>query len=76
MKFEKFLKSTFFTEYLHWLLLKNGLQRKYEISPVYMTKVTGLQKKKKKKKKEIGKRTHGLGWRMPAATTKVHKLNH
>ena len=40
-----------------------------------MTKVTGLQKKKKKKKKEIGKRTHGLGWRMPAATTKVHKLN-
>ena len=39
-----------------------------------MTKVTGLQKKKKKK--EIGKRTHGLGWRMPAATTKVHKLNH
>ena len=26
--------------------MKNGLQRKYEISPVYMTKVTGLQRKK------------------------------
>ena len=27
-------------------------------------------------KKKIGKRTDGLGWRMPAATTKVHKLNY
>ena len=27
-------------------------------------------------KKKIEKRTHGLGWRMPAATMKVHKLNH
>ena len=26
-------------------------------------------------KKKIGKRTHGLGCRMPVATTKVHKLN-
>ena len=35
-----------------------------------MTKVAGLQRKKKRK------RTHGLRWRMPAATTKVHKLNY
>ena len=35
-----------------------------------MTKVTGLQEKK------IGKRMHDLEWRMPAATTKVHKLDY
>ena len=27
-------------------------------------------------KKKIGKKTHGLRWRMSAATTKVHKLNY
>ena len=36
-----------------------------------MTKVTALQKKKK-----IGKRTHGLGWRIPTAATNVHKLSY
>ena len=30
-----------------------------------MKKVAGLQEK--------GKRTHGLRWRMPAATSKAHK---
>ena len=38
-------KNTFFTEHHQRLLLKNGLQRKYEIFPVYMAKVTGLQRK-------------------------------
>ena len=33
------------------LLLKNGLQRKYEIFPVYMTKVTELQRKKSEKER-------------------------
>ena len=28
------------------------------------------------KKKKIGKRTHDLGWRMPADTTKVHKSSY
>ena len=27
-------------------------------------------------KKKIRKRTHGLGWRMPAAASKVRKLNY
>ena len=51
-----------FTEYFHRLLLKNELKRKYEISAVYMTrmtKVTGL--KKKNIYIYIEKRTHGLG---------------
>ena len=26
--------------------------------------------------KKIGKGMHGLGWRMPAAARKVHKLNY
>ena len=64
VKFAKFLKTPFFTEHLQWLLLKNGLERKYEISPVYMTKVAGLQRKTSEKE------------RLPAVTTKVHKLNH
>ena len=51
MKFEKFFKNTFFTEYHQRVLLKNGLQREYEISPVYMTKVTGLQRKKSEKER-------------------------
>ena len=51
LKFAKFLRSPFFTEHHQWLLLKNGLQRKYEISPVYMTKVTGLQRKKSEKER-------------------------
>ena len=70
MKIAKFLRTPFFTERLQWLLLKNGLQKKYEISPVYLIKVTGFQRKK------IVKRTHGLGWRMPAAATKVPESNY
>ena len=27
-------------------------------------------------KKKVGKRTHGLGWRMLATTMKLHKLNY
>ena len=27
-------------------------------------------------RKKIGKRTHGLGWRMPLATAMLHKLNY
>ena len=65
VKFTKFLRTPFFTEHSQWLLMKNGLQRKYEISHVYMTKVTGLQRKK------LENRTHDLGLRMPAATTKL-----
>ena len=44
-------KNTFFTEHLQWLLLKNGSQRKCEIFPVYMAKVTGLQRKKSEKER-------------------------
>ena len=40
-----------------------------EISAVYMTKVTELKRKNWKK-------NDGLGWRMPADATKVHKLNY
>ena len=40
MKFAKFLRTPFFTERLQWLFLKKGFQRKYEISPVYMTNIT------------------------------------
>ena len=35
-----------FQEHLQWLFLNNGLQRKDEILPLYMTKVTGLERKK------------------------------
>ena len=45
--------NTFFTEHLQWLLLKNRLKRKFEISPVYMTKVTGLQRKKLEKERMV-----------------------
>ena len=51
MKLAKFFRTAFFTEHQQWLLLKNGLQRKHEISPVYMTKVTGLQRKKSEKER-------------------------
>ena len=44
-------KKTFFTEHHQRLLLKNRLQWKYEISPVYMTKVTGIQRKKSEKER-------------------------
>ena len=51
VKFVKFLRTPVFTEHHQWLLLKNGLQRKSEISPVYMTKVTRLQRKKSGKER-------------------------
>ena len=51
MKLAKLFRTAFFTEHQQWLLLQNGLQRKYEISPVYMTKVTGLQRKKSEKER-------------------------
>ena len=51
VKFAKFLRTPVFTEHHQWLLLKNGLQRKSEISPVYMTKVTRLQRKKSGKER-------------------------
>ena len=51
MKLAKFFRTAFFTEHQQWLLLQNGLQRKYEISPVYMTKVIGLQRKKSEKER-------------------------
>ena len=47
-----FEEHHFFTEHLRWLLLIYELQRrKNEISPVYVTKVTGLQRKKSEKKR-------------------------
>ena len=51
MKFAKYFRTAFFTEHQQWLLLNNELQRKYEISPLYMTKVTGLQRKKSEKER-------------------------
>ena len=65
MKFAKYLRTPFFTEHHQWLLLKNRLQRNYEISLVYNDKGN------RTKKKKIGKRMHDLGWRMPAATTRT-----
>ena len=44
----------------------NGFQGKYGNSSVCMPRVASTTKKK------IGKITHGLGWRMPAAA-KLHK---
>ena len=46
VNFVKLLKTPSVTEHLQWLLLKNGLQWKHETSPIYNTKVTGLQRKK------------------------------
>ena len=50
VKFAKFLRTPFFTEPLQLVFLKNGLLRKYEISPVYITEVTQGYKEKNRKK--------------------------
>ena len=50
VKSAKFLATPFFTEHLQWLLLKSGLQKKYEVFSFYMTNFIGLQLKKYRKK--------------------------
>ena len=69
VKFEKFLKSTFF--YKIPLVAASEEQVAGEVG-----NFPCLYDKGNRTAKKIRKRIHGLGWRMPAAMTMIHKLNH
>ena len=65
----KFLRTHFFTEHLEAVSKEQIEEEVRNFSCLYdeSNMIT---------KKKIGKRMHGLGCNMPAAMTKVHKLNY
>ena len=68
------VKNTSFTEHLFYRTPRVAVSEE-RITEEVQNFNCRYNKGNRAGKKIIQKRTHGLGWRMPAATTKIHKLN-